>query len=62
MPAIASIEDLTAAQVDLQAVKFTAKQIETLKKWGPKVGWKNVMHMVCYGRTPKQLKSGERGE
>ncbi len=55
MPAIASLEDLKAAQKDL----LEAKDIEELKrvfrKWR-KIGWRNVCRLWLEERTPEQLK------
>ena len=59
MPAIASLEDLKAAQKDL----LTAKDLEELKatfKKGRRSGWKNVCKLWLEERTPEELK-GERG-
>jgi hypothetical protein len=55
MPAIASLEDLKAAQKDLLA----AKDLDDLKgvfKKGRRIGWKNVCQLWLQERTPEQLK------
>jgi hypothetical protein len=55
MPAIASLEDLKAAQKDLLA----AKDLDDLKaafKKCRKIGWKNVCKLWLEERTPEQLK------
>jgi len=58
MPAIASLEDLKAAQKDL----VEAKDLDDLKatfKWR-RIGWKNVCKLWLQERTPEELK-GEGG-
>jgi len=55
MPAIASLEDLRAAQAELLA----AKDIDELKKVFKKyrrIGWKNICKLWLQERTPEQLK------
>ncbi len=59
MPAIASIEDLKAAQKDLQEAKDLTELKAVFKKWR-KIGWKNVCKLWLEERTPEQLK-GEGG-
>jgi hypothetical protein len=55
MPAIASLEDLKAAQKDF----LEAKDLDDLKrvhqKWR-RIGWKNVCKLWLEERTPEQLK------
>ena len=60
MPAIASLEDLKAAQRDLLETKDLDELKTAFKKW-PKIGWKNVCKLWLQERTPEQLK-GEGGE
>ena len=60
MPAIASLEDLKAAQKDLQQAKNLDESKAAFKKWR-KIGWKNVCKLWLEERTPEQLK-GEGGE
>ncbi len=60
MPAIASLEDLKAAQQDLLEAKSLDELKGAFKKWR-KIGWKNVCKLWLQERTPEQLK-GERGE
>ena len=55
MPAIASLEDLKAAQKDLQQAKNLEELKATFKKWR-KIGWKNVCKLWLQERTPEQLK------
>ena len=55
MPAIASLEDLKAAQKEL----LEATDINELKKVFKKyrrIGWKNVCKIWLEERTPEQLK------
>jgi hypothetical protein len=59
MPAIASLEDLKAAQKDLLEAKDLDKLKEMFKKWRP-IGWKNICKLWLEERTPEQLK-GESG-
>ena len=59
MPAIASLEDLKAAQKDLLEAKTLDDLKGTFKKWR-KIGWKNVCNLWLQERTPEQLK-GEQG-
>jgi hypothetical protein len=60
MPAIASLEDLKAAQKDLLEAKNLEELKAAFKKWR-KIGWKNVCKLWLEERTPEQLK-GEGGE
>ena len=55
MPAIAPIEDLKAAQKDLQQAKNLEELKAAFKKWR-KIGWKNVCKLWLQERTPEQLK------
>jgi hypothetical protein len=57
MPAIASLEDLKAAQQDLLAAKDLDELKAVFKKWR-RVGWKNVVKLWLGERTPEQLKGG----
>lgn len=59
MPAIASLEDLRAAQKDLLEAKNLDELKAVFKKWR-KVGWKNLAKLWLQERTPEQLK-GEGG-
>jgi hypothetical protein len=60
VPAIASLEDLRAAQKDLLEAKNLEELKTAFKKWR-KIGWKNVCKLWLGERTPEQLK-GEGGE
>ncbi len=55
MPAIASLEDLKAAQQDLQQAKDLDELKGAFKKWR-RIGWKNVCKLWLQARTPEQLK------
>ena len=55
MPAIASLEDLKAAQKDLQEAKDLNELKAVFKKWR-RIGWKNVCKLWLGERTPEQLK------
>jgi hypothetical protein len=57
MPAIASLEDLKAAQRDLLNAKDLNELKAAFKRWR-KVGWKNVVKLWLQERTPEQLKGG----
>ena len=59
MPAIASLEDLRAAQKDLLEAKDLDELKAIFKKWR-RIGWKNVCKLWLEERTPEQLK-GEGG-
>jgi len=58
MPALASLEDLRAAQKDLLAAKDLNELKAAFKKWR-KIGWRNVVKLWLQEKTPEQLK-GER--
>ena len=60
MPAIASLDDLKAAQQDLLQAKGIGELRAVFKKWC-RIGWKNVCKLWLQERTPEQLK-GEGGE
>ncbi len=55
MPAIASLDDLKAAQKDLQQAKNLEELKAAFKRWR-KIGWKNVCKLWLEERTPEQLK------
>jgi hypothetical protein len=55
MPAIASLEDLKAAQKELLAAKDLDDLKTTFRKWR-RIGWKNVCKLWLEERTPEQLK------
>jgi len=57
MPAIASLEDLKAAQQDLLNAKDLNELKAAFKRWR-RVGWKNVVKLWLGERTPEQLKGG----
>jgi hypothetical protein len=57
MPAIASLEDLKAAQKDLLNAKHLDELKETFRKWR-RIGWKNICKLWLEERTPQQLKGG----
>ncbi len=59
MPAIASLEDLKAAQKDLLEAKDLNELKAVFKKWR-RIGWKNICKLWLEERTPEQLK-GESG-
>jgi len=59
MPAIASLEDLRAAQKDLSAAKDLDELKEAFRKWR-RIGWKNICKLWLEERSPEQLK-GEGG-
>jgi len=59
MPAIASLEDLKAAQRDLLEAKDLDDLKRVFKKWR-RIGWKNVCKLWLQERTPEELKR-ERG-
>jgi hypothetical protein len=59
MPAIASLEDLRAAQKDLLEAKDLNELKKVFKKWR-RIGWKNVCKLWLQERTPEELK-GEGG-
>jgi hypothetical protein len=55
MPAIASLEDLKAAQEDLLEAKDLNELKRTFRKWR-KIGWKNICKLWLQERAPEQLK------
>jgi hypothetical protein len=55
MPAIASLEDLKAAQKDLLEAKDLKELKAIFKKWR-RIGWKNVCKLWLQERTPEKLK------
>lgn len=55
MPAIASLDDLKAAQKDLLEAANLEELKSSFKKWR-KIGWKNVCKLWLQERTPEQLK------
>jgi len=55
MPAIASLDDLKAAQQDLLRAKDLEELKSVFKKWR-RIGWKNVCKLWPQERTPEQLK------
>ena len=57
MPAIASLEDLKAAQKDLLEAKDLDDLKRVFKKWR-RIGWKIVCKLWLEERTPEQLKGG----
>jgi hypothetical protein len=59
MPAIASIEDLRAAQKELLETMDINELKKVFKKYR-RIGWKNVCKLWLGERTPEQLK-GEGG-
>ena len=59
MPAIASLEDLKAAQKDLLEAKDLDDLKRVFKKWR-RIGWKNICKFWLGERIPEELK-GERG-
>jgi hypothetical protein len=59
MPAIASLEDLKAAQEELLSAKDLDELKRVFKRWR-RIGWKNICKLWLQGHTPEQLK-GEGG-
>ena len=55
MPAIASLEDLKAAQKDLLEAKDLDELKGAFKKWR-RIGWKNICKLWLGERTSEQLK------
>jgi len=55
MPAIASLEDLKAAQKDLLEAKDLNELKAIFKNWR-RIGWKNVCKLGLEERTLEQLK------
>ena len=58
MPAIASLEDLRAAQEELLKTKDIEELKRVFKKWR-NIGWKNICKLWLEESTPEKLK-GER--
>jgi hypothetical protein len=59
MPAIASLEDLKAAEKDLLEAKTLDELKAAFKKWR-RIGYKNICKLWLQERSPDQLK-GEGG-
>jgi len=59
MPAIASLEDLKAAQKELSEAMDINDLKKIFKRWR-RIGWKNVCKLWLEERTPEQSK-GEGG-
>jgi len=59
MPAIASLEDLRAAQKELLETTDINELKKVFKKYR-RIGWKNICKLWLGERTPEQLK-GEGG-
>ena len=59
MPAIASLEDLKAAQKELSETTDINELKKVFKKYR-RIGWKNICKLWLQERTPEQLK-GEGG-
>jgi len=57
MPALASLEDLKAAQRDLLNAKDLNELKAAFKRWR-RIGWKNIVKLWLQERTPEQLKGG----
>ena len=55
MPAIATLDDLKAAQQDLLQAKDLDELKAVFKKWR-RISWKNVCKLWLQKRTPEQLK------
>ncbi len=55
MPAIASLEDLKAAQRDLLNAKDLNELKAAFKRWR-RIGWKNIVKLWLQERTPEELK------
>jgi hypothetical protein len=59
MPAIASLEDLRAAQKDLQSgIKRGDSVLSPRYSVLMKAGWKNICKLWLGERTPEELKGG----
>ena len=54
MPAIASLEDLKAAQKDLLEAKDLDELKKVFKKWR-RIGWKNVCKLVVTGANTRTI-------
>jgi hypothetical protein len=59
MPAIASLEDLKAAQKELLETHDINELKKVFKKYR-RIGWKNICKLWLQERTPEELK-GEGG-
>jgi len=59
MPAIASLEDLKAAQKELLETQDINELKRVFKKYR-RIGWKNICKLWLQERTPEELK-GEGG-
>ncbi|MDH7500207.1 MAG: hypothetical protein QHH30_07455 [candidate division NC10 bacterium] len=55
MPAVASIEELRAAQRDLLEAKDLEELKAAFRRWR-RIGWKNLCRLWLEERTPEQLK------
>ena len=55
MPAIASLEDLKAAQKDLLDAKDLDELKLMFKKW-QRIGWRNICKLWLQERRPEKLK------
>jgi len=55
MPAIASLEDLKAAQIDLLEAKDLNELKKVFKKYR-RIGWKNICKLWLEESTPDKLK------
>ena len=55
IPAIASLEDLKAAQKDLIETKDLAELKTVFKRWR-RIGWKNICRLWLEENTPEKLK------
>lgn len=65
MPAIASMETLQEAESairEAQRRQDAAAVLEAMKVHGPRIGWKNVAHMVFYLKSAEELKRGRSRE
>jgi hypothetical protein len=56
VPAVASIEDLRAAQKELASARDVGELKEVFRRWR-KIGWKNLCKLWLAERTPEQLKN-----
>jgi hypothetical protein len=59
MPAVASLEDLRAAQKELSEMTDINELKKVFKKYR-RIGWKNICKLWLQERTPEELK-GEGG-
>jgi hypothetical protein len=60
MPAIATLEDLRAAQRDLLEAKDLQELKAAFRRWRH-IGWKNVCKLWLEEKTPEQLKGEADG-